>query len=245
MKRLALALLLLLMCASQPGYLWLPADCWSLRKHGHRAEAQACFERLTRSSDAYARAEGFWGLEEWEQANEQFRLATQPESSSALYKVRWGMLLHERFNNPEAVDLFREALTKDPSSAPAYLGLAIVSADTFDGKATEYAAKAIALDPKLAGAHELMASLALQNDDREAAVAEADKAIALENDALDAMAIHAAVELLADRSPDAWFAKITAVNPGYGEAYAVVAHPARNALPLRGCRRLLSQGDRG
>jgi tetratricopeptide (TPR) repeat protein len=40
---------------------------------------------------------------------------------------------------------------------------------------------------------------------------------------MDAMAIHAAAELLADRSPDAWFAKIEAVNPGYGEAYARVA----------------------
>ena len=38
------------------------------------------------------------------------------------------------------------------------------------------------------------------------------------------MAIHAALELIADRSPDAWFAKIRAVNPGYGEAYARVAH---------------------
>ena len=65
-----------------------------------------------------------------------------------------------------------------------------------------------------------MANLALANDDTDPAVAEADEAIALENDALDAMAIHAAVELLADRSPDAWFAKIQAINPGYGEAYA-------------------------
>jgi hypothetical protein len=115
-------------------------------------------------------------------------------------------------------------LAKDPSNAEAYLGLAIVSADGFDGKAPEYAAKAIELDPKLAAAHELTANLALENDDRDAAVAEADKAIALEKDALDAMAIHAAVELIADRSPDAWFAKIAAINPGYGEAYARVAH---------------------
>jgi len=38
------------------------------------------------------------------------------------------------------------------------------------------------------------------------------------------MAIHAAVELLADRSPDAWLDKIRAVNPTYGEGYALVAH---------------------
>jgi tetratricopeptide (TPR) repeat protein len=134
------------------------------------------------------------------------------------------MLLHERFNDPEAADLFREALARDPSNAEAYLGLAIVSADGFDGKAAGYAAKAIELNPKLAPAHELMANLALENDDSDAAAAEADKAISLENDALDAMAIHAAIELIADRSADAWLAKIAAVNPGYGEAYAGVAH---------------------
>ncbi|MGB7730476.1 MAG: hypothetical protein WBL50_20780 [Candidatus Acidiferrum sp.] len=201
----------------------VPTDCWNLRKHGHPSEAQTCFENLTRSGDAYFRAEGFWGLESWEQANEQFRLATQPANSKALYKVRWGMLLHERFNDTDAAGLFREALAKDPSNAGAYLGLAVVSADGFDGKAAEYLAKAIQLDPKLAVAHELMADFALANDDRGAAAAEADKAIALEDDALDAMAIHAAIELIADRSPDAWFAKIRAINPRYGEAYARVA----------------------
>src|ERR1700756_1653209 len=112
--------LALLMCASTFSAVAsaaVPADCWLLRKHGHRLEARACFDGLTRSSDAYAQAEGFWGLEEWEQANEQFRLATQPANSGAIDKVRWGMLLHERFNNREAADLFREVLAKDPLNA--------------------------------------------------------------------------------------------------------------------------------
>ncbi|AXC10276.1 hypothetical protein ACPOL_0921 [Acidisarcina polymorpha] len=201
-----------------------PSDCWGLRKHGHPTEAQACFNKLTKSGDPYTRAEGFWGLEEWEQANQQFRLATQSADSQSLYKVRWGMLLHERFNSTEAVDLFHEALNTEPSNAEAYVGLATVSADGFDGKAAAYAAKAIELDPKLAEAHELMANLALSNDDRDLAVAEADKAIVIETDALDAMAIHAAIELIADRPPDPWLAKISAINPRYGEGYALVAH---------------------
>ena len=46
----------------------------------------------------------------------------------------------------------------------------------------------------------------------------------LSPDALNAMAIHAAVELLADRSPDMWLDKIRKVNPGYAEGYAHVAH---------------------
>lgn len=222
MKRfapMAIGLLMFVMSAGAAD----SGECWRLRKDGHPTQAQSCFTGLTRSGDAYSRAEGFWGLEQWEQANEQFRLATQSPNSKALYKTRWGLLLHERFDDADAAGLFREAIAQDPANAEAYVGLAIVSADGFDGKAIEYLAKAMELDPKRADAHELMADLAFSNDDRELAAAEADKAIALESDALDAMAIHAAIELLADRSPEAWFAKIQAVNSHYGEGYARVA----------------------
>lgn len=201
-----------------------PESCSALRKHGRRAEASACYETLSRSGDAYLRAEGFWGLEQYEQANETFRAAVAQPGSKAIYRVRWGLLLHERFNNKEAVDLFNEALQQDPSNAQAYLELALVSADGFDSKADEYAAKALTLDPKLVEAHELMANLALENLKTQEAVEEADKAIALSNEALEAMAVHAAVEVLADRSPDVWFAKIAAVNPSYGEGYALVGY---------------------
>ncbi len=223
MRRLAAIFALLLLSAALVRAA-APTDCWRLRKHGATAQAQVCFASLTRSAGAYDRAEGFWGLQQWEQANSQFRLATQAPDSKAIYKVRWGMLLHERFNDSDAADLFHEALAKDPSNAQAWVGLAITSADAFDGQAAAYAAKAIALNPKLAEAHELLAEIALTNDDRVVAAAEADKAIALESDALDGMAIRAALELLADRSPDTWFAKIQAINPHYGQSYAQVAH---------------------
>jgi cellulose synthase operon protein C len=222
MKRLAPSAIFLLLFALSASAAD-PGQCWKLRKDGQPTQAQSCFTALTRSSDAYSRAEGFWGLEQWEQANEQFRLATQAPNSKAIYKTRWGMLLHERFNDGDAAGLFRDAITQDPANAQAYVGLAIVSADGFDGKAIQYIAKAMELDPKRAEAHELMADLALANDDRDLAATEADQAITLENDALDAMATHAAIELLADRSPEAWFAKIQAVNAHYGEAYARVA----------------------
>lgn len=224
MKQLTFILLAIFLIGDMSAHAASPADCWVLRKHGATAKAQECFEALTRSSDAYIRAEGFWGLAEWEQANAQFRLATHSSDSPALYKVRWGLLLHERFNDSDAADLFKEALAKDPSNAQAYLGLAKISENDFDGRAGEYAAKAITLDPKLAEAHEVLADIALTNDDRATATSEADSAIALATDALNAMAIHAAIELLADHSPDPWLDKIRAVNPNYGEAYTLVAH---------------------
>jgi cellulose synthase operon protein C len=201
-----------------------PDACHALRKHGQQTEAKSCYESLARTNYPYLQAEGYWGLEQYDQANEAFRIATAQPSSDPLYKVRWGMLLHQRFNNTDAVALFREALQKDPKNAQAYLGLAIVSADGFDGKATEYIGQAMVLDPKLVEAHEFAANLALEDADTEHALKEADAALALSPDALNAMAIHAAVELLADRSPDPWLDKIHKVNAGYGEGYAHVAH---------------------
>jgi cellulose synthase operon protein C len=202
----------------------VPADCWRMRKHGQERESQACFEQLTRSNEEAVRAEGFWGLEEWDRANEQFRLATRAANGKPIVKVRWGMLLHERFNNKDATDLFREALAQDPSNVDAYLGLAIVSSDSFDGKAMFYIGKALELDPKNTKAHELAASVALENDDRTLAATEADKALALDGDALDAMAVHAAIELIDERSPDLWLGKLQSMNPHYGLAYAQIAH---------------------
>ncbi len=201
-----------------------PDACHTLSKHGQQAEAKSCYESLVRTNSPYLRAEGYWGLEQYDQANEEFRIATAQPDSDPLYKVRWGMLLHQRFNNTDAVGLFQEALQKDPKNAQAYLGLAIVSGDGFDGKATDYISRALLLDPKLVEAHEFAANLALEDADTEHALKEADAALALSPDALNAMAIHAAVELLADRSPDAWLDKIHKVNAGYGEGYAHVAH---------------------
>jgi tetratricopeptide (TPR) repeat protein len=193
-----------------------PSDCATLRLHGRGTDAYACYQSLTLAADPYLRAEGDWGLELYDDANNEFRAAVARADRNALYRVRWGRLFHERFNDQEAANLFTEALQRDARNAGAYLGLALVSADGFDSQAVEYAAKALAIDPKLVEAHELLASLALEDSDPARAVKEADAALENATDALDAMAIHATVELLADRSPDGWIQKFLQVNPTYG-----------------------------
>ena len=224
-------------CATRIRALWMmglvgasvswavtPDGCRVMRKHGHRAEARKCFESLTLARDPALRAEGYWGLEMYQEANREFRAAVARSDTNADYRVRWGLLLHERFNNAEAENLFKEALARDKKNTQAYLGLALVSADGFDSKAVEWTAKALELDPNLVEAHELMANLALEDSNPEQAVEQADEALKHSPEALDAMAVHAAVEALADRSPQAWLEKIRQVNPFYGEGYALVAH---------------------
>jgi cellulose synthase operon protein C len=198
-------------------------QCLQQRLHGQEPAAQKCFAALAGASSPYLRAEGAWGLADYDTANTEFRAAVAAAGGNALYRTRWGELLHERFNNVDAVGLFNEALERDPKDAQAMLGLARVSADGFDNEAVSWAQKALAADPKLAAAHELLADLALQDNRAELAAKEADTALMLDAQSLDAMAIHAVIELLADRPADEWWARIHSINPSYGPGYALAA----------------------
>ena len=96
-----------------------PDDCHVLRKHGHRAEAQTCYESLTqhaRSLPARRRRLGPRDVRGGEQRIPRRRGAIA--DSNAIYRVRWGRLLHERFNNTDAENLFKEALQRDPKERP-------------------------------------------------------------------------------------------------------------------------------
>ncbi|MGA7413633.1 MAG: hypothetical protein WBW33_24370, partial [Bryobacteraceae bacterium] len=87
--------------------------CRTFRHHGKVKEAQACFTDLTHSSDSYLRAEGYWGLDRYEDANDQFRVAFKEHPDSAEVRTEWGLLFLQRFNRGEAENLFKEALKLD------------------------------------------------------------------------------------------------------------------------------------
>jgi cellulose synthase operon protein C len=199
-------------------------ECWTSRKHGQADAAKACFERLSRSADPYLRAEAQWGLGQFADANSSFKDALARNDKSVRTRVRWGRFFLERYNENDAGKLFEEALELDEKNADALLGAALVGASSFDAKAAEMADKALASNPKLVEAQELKAVLALEDANITKAIEEADKAIAMGEDALDAMAVRAAVELLADRSPQAWLDRMAKVNPKYSDGYGLIAH---------------------
>src|SRR3954451_17410568 len=103
-------------------FLWIapaalaagPVDsCEILERHGKRPEAKSCYQKLTGNSNPAVRAEGFWGLREYDRANEQFKLAIAQQEKNADVRVRWGRLFLERFNKSDAQQLFKEALDLD------------------------------------------------------------------------------------------------------------------------------------
>ena len=201
-----------------------PEACRHQRHLGHAAEARVCFSTLTHSADPFLRAEGFWGLKQYDAANSEFTLAYKQSQKSPEVATEWGKLFLERFNPGEAVKLLNEAANDDPNYAPAYVALAHAAADSYSKKAVEFAHMALEHDDKLVEAHELLAFLALEDSDRQLATDEAQKALAISPEALDAMAILAAMDQLDGKMASPWLEKIAAVNSHYGEVYETCAH---------------------
>jgi tetratricopeptide (TPR) repeat protein len=169
-------------------------------------------------------AESAWKAHRYADANNIFRDLVARHPDNAEYKTRWGRLLLERFNKSEASDLFNEALEIRKDYAPALFGLALAASEDFEDQAVKLAHKALAADPKLLEARELLARLALEDNNEKLAIDEADTAIAASPRALDAMAIRAAIDFLHDRPDSEWMHKILAIDSHRGEAYATIAH---------------------
>jgi tetratricopeptide (TPR) repeat protein len=201
-----------------------PAQCWTARKLGKTAEADACFANLAASANAYERAEGLWGQGAFDAANVSFREALLREPASTQVRVRWGRLFLDRFNKEEAQQLFKEVLKVDEKHAGALLGMAILTAEGFSSKAEEFAKKAAEADPKMLEAQELLARLALERNRLDEARTMGRTAVSMKpGEALDAMAVLAAADWLEDKPASEWETKALAINPRYSEFYGIAA----------------------
>src|SRR5258708_39095793 len=98
-----------------------------------------------------------------------------------------------------AADLFGEALEIKKDHAGAYMGLALIADEHFQGKAEELAKKALEYDPKLLEPQELLARLALEDNNNTKAAEEARKALAIDPNAVQGKAILATIDWLADK----------------------------------------------
>jgi tetratricopeptide (TPR) repeat protein len=166
------------------------------------------------SGQTIERAEALWHAHDYDNAKIVFEALLKANPKNAEYRARYGDMFYERFNPVDAQKLYEEALAIDVKNARALLGMAQLLGDNYDPKANDYAAKALEADPKLYQAHELMAKVALEDDNQKKAQSEADAALAIQPDAVDAIAVRASIDLLADRESP-WVAKIGSRGKGY------------------------------
>lgn len=173
------------------------------------------------ASSLYAQAEALWRAHNFSAAGAAFEALLKAEPNNATYKVRYADLLAERFNATDAEALYQEALKIDDKNAKAYLGLAELYSEGFDELGAQSAEAALGLDPKLYHADEILARIALEDNDLKKAASFADAALAINPDALEAIAIHATIDLLNDK-PSIWLAKIGSRGEGYADIAAAL-----------------------
>jgi cellulose synthase operon protein C len=130
----------------------------------------------------------------------------------------------DHYQAADAQDLFKEALEIKEDYAPALLGQALVAGENYEGQAIKFAEQALKLDPKLTEAEELIARVNLEDNNPEKAAEAAHKALDMDKESLDAMAVLATIDMLADKNDTPWMPRLLAVNAKYGNAYAIAAH---------------------
>ena len=198
-------------------------QCEALRHKGDPSNRD-CYQRLTRSSDPAIAAEGFWGIGDFKSANDSFRAAVKLRDADPAPRVRWGRMYLDHWQASEARDLFGEAIKIKEDYAPALLGMALVAGEQFEGAAIKSAEKALAADPKLYEANEVIARVHLEDGDATKAAEAADAALKIYPEALDAMALLGTIDLLNDKTDSPWMTRVLKINPHYGEAYAIAGH---------------------
>jgi tetratricopeptide (TPR) repeat protein len=206
--------------------------CDTLQWSGHAAQAQGCYRDLVTGTDAAARAEGAWALGDFNSANDWFRQASAAQPQSAALRVRWGQLYVDSHQNQDALDLFKEALQRDPRNAYAKVGAATVLADQFESEAARYI-DAVQADERAPAGARLQALLlatrvALEDSDLSKGAALLERAGALASQAampqLEVYALKAALDLLNGKDDGRWINAALKDDANYGDAYAVAAH---------------------
>ena len=111
---------------------------------------------LVRTNSPYLRAEGYWGLEQYDQANEEFRIVRPNPTVIRSIRFAGACCCISGSTTRTRSDCSR-SVQKGSENAQAYPGLAIVSANGFDER-PGLCQKALVLDPKLVEAHGLPAT---------------------------------------------------------------------------------------
>lgn len=163
-------------------------------------------------------------LGRFQQANDYFREAIAQAPTDVVANTAWGELFLEKHNRADAARSFQAALRTDADDPGALFGLARTMADDNPPLARKLAAQVLSINAQHAGAHVLLAELALDETKRDDAKAAIGKALAINPNSFEALSLSAAVAWLDKRNADydATTAALLKLNPTYGEVYRVV-----------------------
>ena len=197
---------------------------------GDQQSARQCYRQLFQSKDqALIQAEAAWALGDIKTANTLFQSAAKASPADALIRLRWGELFMETYQYQDALELFQEALTLDADNDFARIGAARALMESFESDTRKYILQVVENANASVGAMYqaklLLARMAMESSDLENAIVILHEADSLASSAefprIELYALLATMDLLEGNGNSDWIDKALAVNPLYGDIYAI------------------------
>jgi tetratricopeptide (TPR) repeat protein len=201
---------------------------------GKHDEAMALYGKMNQNfTNGITRAPNdmFWvaramaATEYFHDANDVLKLVTQANPRNAEAFVFWGDLLAEKYNEPEAIKSYQDALKIDPNMPEAHLGLAETLAATEPEKAGAELEKAMATNPNSFDGHLAMAAQRVDTEEYDKAQEEVNKALTVNPKSAEAFSLLASISFLRNNTDDfnKYVKLVLDTNPQYSKLYDALA----------------------
>jgi tetratricopeptide (TPR) repeat protein len=201
---------------------------------GKRAEAQALYKKIIDNyqnglirapGEMYYVALAMWATEYFHDANDVLKIVTKADPRNAEAFTTWGDLLLEKYNEPEAIASYQDALKIDPNLPEANIGLAKAYALTEPEKsirALELASSVNKSSPEVAMMFANQFIDSEQYDKAEQAVAKAQE---INPQSSEALSLLATIHYLRGNKDEfnKYVQQVMQTNPTYSELYYTLA----------------------
>jgi len=207
---------------------------------GKHDEAQVLYKKLNENftngitrapADLFWIARAMWATEFFHDANDVLKLVTQGNPRDAEAFAAWGDLLAEKYNEPEAISSYQDALKIDPNMPEAHVGLAKSLALTQPEKASAELEKALSTNPNFPDAHLVMAEQQIDAEAYDKAQEEINKALAVNPKSTEALSLLASVNFLQSKTEEfnKYVKQVRDINPYYSKLYDTIANDCVNS----------------
>lgn len=212
-----------------------------LKDMGKRDEAEAVYKKIIDNyingisrnpNDLVWIARAMWATEFFHDANDVLKLATQANPRNAEAFVMWGDLLAEKYNDPEAIASYDDALKIDPNMPEAHIGRARAFSLGEPEQAATELEHAMLMNPNFVDGHLFIAEQNIDAEQYEKAQQEIGKVLDVNPKSVEALSLLASINFLGNNTAEfeKYKKQVLAINPYYSELYGIIAD---NCVSLR------------
>ena len=201
---------------------------------GKRDEAEVIYKKLIddfqkgtirNPNDLLWVARALRATEYFHDANDVLKVVTQGNSRNAEAFVAWGDLLAEKYNEPEAIASYQDALKIDSNMPEAHIGLAEALADSEPEKAGSELERAMKTNPNFIDGHLLIARQHIDAEEYDKAQEEIGKALAVNPRSAETLSLLASINFVRSNKAefDKYVKQVLETNPKYSNLYDTLA----------------------